>query len=245
MLVRRYSTQSASGAGPLGDVFEWLDAQELFTIVQIGAHIGASPNDPLHPYLRAAMPLHPRARAVLVEPMADAFQQLTVNYSGHANIAFENVAIAEDDSDRVLHRVDEQWQATAPPGFFDLTQVSSLKTERMAELWHQYEGREPWAQEQFLTTYREHQVEEVVRCMTLTQLLAKHHIEELDLLQIDVEGYEYEILTSIDFTEIRPRFINYERVLLMDRQAEVRAMLRSAGYLLLDWDIDTLCIRVH
>ena len=67
----------------------------------------------------------------------------------------------------------------------------------------------------------------------------------LDLLQIDAEGYDYEILKTIDFDRIRPRFVNYERVLLLDEEPACRSMMRDAGYVLFDWDIDTLCVATR
>jgi hypothetical protein len=46
--------------------------------------------------------------------------------------------------------------------------------------------------------------------MTLSSLLAKHAVQTVDLLQIDAEGYDYEILKTIDFREIKPKIIRFE-----------------------------------
>jgi hypothetical protein len=71
--------------------------------------------------------------------------------------------------------------------------------------------------------------------------MERHRISEIDLLQIDAEGYDYEILKSIDFsTWSGPRLINYERVLLLDQEDECRAMLKAAGYKLALRGQDTL-----
>ena len=53
---------------------------------------------------------------------------------------------------------------------------------------------------------------------SLDELLIRHHIDDLDLLQIDAEGYDLEIIAMIDFNTTRPRFINYERVLLQESE---------------------------
>ena len=69
----------------------------------------------------------------------------------------------------------------------------------------------------------------------------------MDLLQIDTEGYDYEILRTIDFSRLRPRFINYERELLQDDGPACRSMLSAAGYVLFDWgedDKDTLAVAL-
>lgn len=85
---------------------------------------------------------------------------------------------------------------------------------------------------------------ERVQCTTLHQLLDRHDVTQLDLLQIDTEGYDSEILRTLDFTRIRPRFVNYERVLLQGDEPACRALLKAAGYILRDWGQDTLCIAV-
>ena len=79
--------------------------------------------------------------------------------------------------------------------------------------------------------------------MTLAGLLEKHGFKGLDFLQIDAEGFDYEIIKSIDFAATRPRFINYEYVLLGADRAACRALLLEKGYGLLDQRQDTLAIR--
>lgn len=101
-----------------------------------------------------------------------------------------------------------------------LSQLSSLKKKRMEELCDQHERMED-AQ----AFYLEHRVVERVNSIPLDQLLRRHGLSSLDLLQIDVEGYDYEILKTLDFDQIRPLFINYERVLLADTEEECRQML--------------------
>ena len=58
----------------------WLAARETFSVVQIGAYIGETPNDPLFGYLRATIPDHPNRVAVLVEPVREYFDALRVAY---------------------------------------------------------------------------------------------------------------------------------------------------------------------
>lgn len=45
---------------------------------------------------------------------------------------------------------------------------------------------------------------------TLSQILDEHHAPEVDLLSLDVEGYEYEALTGLDLARHRPRHILVE-----------------------------------
>ena len=79
---------------------------------------------------------------------------------------------------------------------------------------------------------------------TLRYLLEKHRIERVDLLQIDTEGYDFEILKSVDFSMIQPSIIHFENNFLHSRQRDECARLLGAhGYALLDLGIDTLAYR--
>jgi FkbM family methyltransferase len=217
-----------------------LGEQPSLSIVQVGAFIGDTPNDPLVSFLRHQLdPATKRAetnvKVVLVEPVREYFNTLRRNYEGLSNIQFENVAIAESEGVRQLYRLKLDPAEYGYPEW--LKGLSSLKAERMERLWDKYD-KNP-ALKRF---YLEHRVAEGVRCITLSQLLDQHDIDQLDLLQIDAEGYDFEILKSIDFSKIKPRFINYERVLLQENNAPCRQLLSDQGYILMDWGQDTLCI---
>ncbi len=50
-----------------------------------------------------------------------------------------------------------------------------------------------------------------VQALTLNKILDDHHIpHQFDLLSIDVEGYDFEVLTSIDLSVYRPHIIAIE-----------------------------------
>lgn len=80
-----------------------------------------------------------------------------------------------------------------------------------------------------------------VRCITFDELLRRHDKSEIDLLQIDAEGYDFEILKTVDFARYRPKLVNYERVLLGEAEAACPTMLWDAGYPLYDYGQDTIC----
>jgi FkbM family methyltransferase len=220
---------------------EWLATRPSLSIVQIGAYVGDTFNDPLCQFLRThlhrdkADPTR-EVKVVLVEPVREHFEQLRRNYADLAGVHFENVAIAEEEGIRDLYRLGVDPTAYGYPEW--LLQLSSLKAE--TPLLELSERAPRWRK-----FYLENQVAEKVNCITLDALLDRHQIDELDLLQLDTEGYDYEILKSVDFAKIRPRFINYERSFLDNEQKTAcREMLIGNGYLLMDWQYDTFCIRV-
>ena len=50
---------------------------------------------------------------------------------------------------------------------------------------------------------------EVVACTTLNTLLEQYKVKKIDLLKMDVEGFEKKILESFDWT-IKPAVLNVE-----------------------------------
>lgn len=226
---------------PLSSVLDWLASQPTFSIVQLGAYVGDSPNDPLYVFLKKQMnPARPDhrggARAVLVEPIKQYYDRLRQNYAGYPDIEFANVAIAESEGTREMYTLNVDPTKYGYPEW--LSQLSSLKSERMGKLWDQYEHNPDYK-----AFYLKHRTVELVKCITIGQLLQQYQIEKPDLLLLDVEGYEYEILKTLDFKATKPRFIDYERVLLQENEPRCREMLQKQGYILIDWGQDTLGIR--
>jgi len=227
---------------PISVVFEMTAGRQSFSVVQIGAYIGKTDNDPLYSLLvdrqthADQSKMRKRTKAVFVEPIREYFDLLCENYSDLQGAVFENVAIAESDGEREMFRLKVN---PADYGFPDwLAQLSSLKKERMEGLWEAYE-KNP----EYQKFYLENRVAEKVQCMTLQELLEKHEMQDLDLLLIDAEGYDYEILKTLDYTTTMPKFINFERVLLQEEEGACRRMLESHGYHLFDWHQDTFCVR--
>ena len=215
-----------------------LARRSRFTLLQIGAYIGDTANDPLHGFIRReVVPFGAggRRKAILVEPVKEYFQKLQELYKGCDNVILENFAIAETNETRMIYRLAVDPEAFGYPAW--LSQLSSLKEERMGTLWERFE-RNP----EYQAFYLKHRVTERVECATPSGLLQKHGITRLDLMQIDAEGYDFEIIRSIDFSQIRPRFINYESTLLGPNLDACRELLLRQNYRLLDHGADTLAI---
>lgn len=68
--------------------------------------------------------------------------------------------------------------------------------------------------------------EMTVPARTLTSLLSERNVEKVDLLSVDVEGYELEVLDGLNFSQFRPSFIVVED----SKGGEVTARICSYGY---------------
>jgi FkbM family methyltransferase len=229
----------------MDEVLAWLATRETFSIVQIGAYVGDTDNDPLYRFLHETLPVRPQGTVVLVEPVAEYFGRLRNAYESLPGVRLENIAIAEEEGERDFYRLGVDPAQYGHPEW--LAQLGSLRATRMTEMWDRYEQGLMSALGEtadLKTFWLEHRVTERVQCATLHQLFDRHQLLHVDLLQVDAEGYDYEILRSIDFRRVRPRFINYERVLLQDDEPACRALLTAAGYILFDWGQDTLGVTV-
>lgn len=212
-------------------------------IIQVGAYVGDTGNDPLAGFLKrnfdpARPEFLPRARAILIEPVPSYFRALQANYAHLPNVTCENLAIAGEPGERPFYRLGVDPRDHGMPEW--LGQLASLRADRVTTLWDENEGAHgnPAEWQRF---YNEHVVSEPVRCDTLGSVLRRHAVTRVDLLVVDTEGYDYEVLKTVDWRAWHPRFVNYERTLLGQAEPECRRMMRQAGYRLLDWDQDTLC----
>jgi FkbM family methyltransferase len=220
---------------PISVAIDAVTERPGFDIVQLGAFVGKTTNDPLFHTLGKRLKKIP-GKLVVVEPVRSFYMELLRNYEGIPGVAFENVAISDRSGPATFYRLGVDPVAHGYPWW--LSQLGSLKEERMTELWDQYE-----ADIRLKNFFLANRVEEVVQCITFEELMNRHNLKKIDLLQIDVEGYEFEILKTIEFSRFPTRFINYECVLLHKNKAHAENMMRSWGYRLVDYGQDTFCYR--
>lgn len=189
-----------------------------FFFVQIGSHEGGK-DDPLSGCIRAGA-----WRGILVEPQAAVFERLRRNYADQPQLIFERAAIAGEDGVARFYRADPQFWArhALHPG--SDTEISSLHREQIRLHVELFGGKALAARE-----------DEYLRCdevpaLTLATLLRKHGVERFDFLQIDTEGFDYEVLKMVDWSR-PPALVHYETVHLNvpDRIA-AWDLLRSHGY---------------
>lgn len=156
------------------------------TFIQVGANDGKYV-DPLRRYV-VELPW----TGVLVEPQPDVFRRLLVNYEAQAHrLHFENVAISGESASISMFRAP-----TSPEG--QGVHASSVASFNRAVTARQL-GLAPSALEEI-----------VVPCSTLDALVAKYELGTLDLLQVDVEGAEWVVLSTLDLRKTRPALIQFE-----------------------------------
>ena len=210
------------GIGPLD--FEavlraYAASRRSLFFVQIGANNGSS-NDPMSKCIRAM-----RLKGIVVEPQAAVFSQLSESYADQPQLILERAAIAAADGKAKLYKVSADfWRKHKFPDGVQ-TQISSLNRSQI-KLCVELFGDSKLAkmENEYLET-------EDVPALTLSSLIAKHNVDKIELLQIDAEGFDYEILKMIDWAIIKPSIIQYETVNLpVEDRIKSWNLLRDQGY---------------
>lgn len=192
------------------------------TFMQIGANDGDK-GDYLQDYVRN------RWRGVLVEPIPYVFASLAGRYGGCPRLTLVNAAVTDHDGTATLYYLPKA-DSDDLPYWYD-----ALATFRKDVLLK----HEPWIPD---IGSRIATIE--VRALTFGSLCADNGIEHVDLIQIDTEGYDFEIIRQIDLDRYRPLIVLYEHFhLAPDERQACELHLREKGYICGSNYMDTLAVR--
>ncbi len=160
---------------------------DALRFVQVGANDGEF-GDPLRGYI-----LQRGWTGILVEPQPLVFEALKRNYAGcEDRLIFENIAVSRETEislylpPRDLKRDDD--------GIHARSVVSSDAGVIARQI-----GISKSALEMIK-----------VPALTIDALLAKHGYTNFDILQIDVEGFDWAVLQTLDLTKVAPTIIQLE-----------------------------------
>jgi FkbM family methyltransferase len=222
---------------------DFVQSHNSIAIVQIGANVGDTGSDQIYGFLKkwclnrqndSAL----TCRAILIEPVRHLFEQLRENYHGFSGVECENVAIADRACTRKFYRLRSGIDLVANGLVPFAEQLGSFLPEQMDSLW----SHDP-ANQKLREFVKANTVAEDVVCLSIHDIISKHHLEKIDLLQVDTEGYDYEIIRTIDFKHLAPACINYERIHLKNSEAACRRLLVRNNYQLRDHGQDTLALH--
>jgi FkbM family methyltransferase len=201
----------------------FFDSHKKFTFIQIGGSDGIT-NDPFREFI-----LRSGAVGVIVEPQPNDFSKLKQNYQyKKLDINFENCAVSYKDKNVSLFVIDNDFlQTTVNPD--TLKGVASFDKQHVVS---------------HVGINNEANVKSIdVRCNTIEELKLKYNFQSFDCIFLDVEGYEYDIITNMSFETIEPKLIVFESCHLGDRQHDLNQFLESNGYVVRVYGQDTIAIR--
>lgn len=157
-------------------------------VVVVGAMDGRM-FDPIYPYVSKY-----HWKGLFVEPLPDLFEKLKKVYPHASELSFANVALDCQPGTRTMYRI--------APGYL----VSEEMPEWAIGISSFYPDRN-----RLKSSIFEGKREEIkVQCQTWTQVLGEHHVEKIDVLQIDTEGHDWELLSCFDFDQYRPFLLRIE-----------------------------------
>ena len=160
-----------------------------FGLVVIGAHSGI--------WLTSLLEKYKEQSILLVEPVPHNIQQLKENISKYKDIKIETSAVSSKNEVQKFYfvkpesvkKLGKHWASGI--GSFDKQHILNHKNKRFK--------------------VENSDIEEIeIQYLTFTDLVNKYSITSIEMLQIDVEGAEYQILNSIDFTKISIQKIIFE-----------------------------------
>ncbi len=177
-----------------------------FYFIQVGAHDGVR-FDSLYQYLTEH-----NVHGIVIEPIRKYYNRLAMNYEDYLHVVPLNIGLHATDKKATLHFVD-------PMASIDLPTWSAGIGSFM-DTHHQKSN----ISDQSI-------ISQEVECKHLMEVIGENNVQHIDLLQIDVEGYDFEVLKMLNFQQIKPRLIKYEYVNLSENEKEASvALLQANGY---------------
>lgn len=205
--------------------------------VQVGGFDGVS-FDPLRSLI-----VDKNLSGLIVEPIPQYFDKLKSLYTQSPNITAVNCAITEQDGERTIWRFNPEAveRGLLPPHFAG---ISSFLMEDLLKETGVLGRSSP--NPETTAALRTLLQPVTVQCRTMDSLLRDHGVERVDILQIDTEGYDYNVLKLFDFERFRPSIVHYEHQHLnsADRVA-AEELLRSHGYRIERNIFDTLAVSAQ
>ncbi len=188
--------------------------------VQIGVNDGST-EDPIHRHIILG-----KWAGILVEPLEEEFTKLKKQHKNNPRLIFENVAIADKRGKRPFFFIDKL-KNDVP---YWVSKLSSFDPTIPAQVKELY----PHA----VVSSKD------IDCMTVNDLLEKNKVNHVDLLLTDTEGFDFEILKTVDWSRINPEIVVFEhRHLDPSDMAAALKMLQDQGYAIFKDEYDTVGIK--
>ena len=168
--------------------------------LQVGANDGFF-HDPLHKFIKKY-----RWRGVLLEPQKDVFEKyLSRLYRNTEGVIPVNAALDHQDGFKSIYRIafsNSRW-ATGLTSFDRSVLIEAIDSGHVARCAKRYHEPLPVSKDQYIA-------DEKIECISPATLLQKYNLTPLDWLQIDAEGYDFEIIKMLKIEKTSPTVIVFE-----------------------------------
>ncbi len=190
-------------------------------VLQIGANDGIT-HDPIHKFIK-----RDRWSGVLLEPLPGVFKnKLEKIYHLDKDIILLNKALGKEDGVSTIYKVgfsQARW-ATGLTSFDRSIIVKGFESGYIPKQALKEGISVPSDWDKRIVALN-------IEVISINSLFKKYHLKDINVLQIDTEGYDYQILKMFNFNQIRPELIIYENDHLSPKDKnESFSLLISAGY---------------
>ena len=199
-----------------------------YKLVVIGAHFGVWLKDEVSKFIRENI--------LLIEPVPYNYKILKEEYKGFKNIKISTNAVMDTNETRSFYFVKEK--SIHALGKHWASGIGSFKKQ------HILDHRNKRFQ------IKDEDIEEVkIEFITFDMLIKKFFIKSIHKLQIDVEGAEYKILNTIDFSKIDIKEIVFESKHFDgtfhegEKLAKIKQKLISNGYKVFKLDNENIIAK--
>lgn len=178
-----------------------------------------------------------RWKGITVEPQIKPFQTLTSIYRKDA-VTPVNAAIDNENRTRKLYKV----------AFTDMRWASGLSSFLRSHLEEKIENGyiEKKSKKTGIALPKDKADWigfDEINCLTFETIFQKNNVQKIDILQVDTEGFDYEILKLFKFDHFLPKILIFESENLSPSDlAECRTWLGAKGYKFEVFGGDTLGI---
>ena len=221
----------------LGSIQVFLDAYSLehrpFTVIQVGANDGIT-HDLIHKFIK-----RDHWQGVLLEPQERVFNRLEKLYRLSKGITCVHAALGKEDGKATLYKIAFSTARWA-------TGLASFRKEVITSAFESGYIQKKAAQEGVrIPANPDDQIQvEHISVISPQQLIVKYQLDNVQLLQIDTEGFDYEVITIFHDAGLLPEAIVFEHVHLgEDNRYECSRLLNKQGYALWDFGKDTLAVK--
>ena len=169
-----------------------------YSVVQVGAHNGYTPNDR---YIIDK--LRETDNAIFIEPIKELFDKLVSNhkkYKPNNNFIFLNKACSNKIGTLDLYVPDIE--------FFSLDVEPKYIKMGLPQWTDQLVSVLPNHVKDHHINLNTRKIN--VECVTLNSIIEQYEIESIDTLHIDTEGHDFEVIEGINFENIKPKNLIFE-----------------------------------
>ena len=207
-----------------------LSIKNKLNIIQIGANDGKT-LDPV--YLKN---LAHGKKILLIEPQTFYKDLLLKNYANFkGELYIEHVAIGDGTNNLEFYTLKEEyWEEYKNKFGREVNSLFSFNKNHLTSLVAPRLGLSLSEIDNYITTLN-------VDIVTLKSLIKKYNFNEIDLLQIDAEGYDFKIINTLE--DIKPKLINFESFRLSSGEwKSFKDFCDRNGYGFIQGTNDTLAI---